>query len=206
MIWSKQLGWLRWRKIELISSICLFSVPQCLRSKIKIISISLGALEKTKDKPEPRFWSQVHCPDQKVRLFLPKCRCNGRSYDIFSPKNWLPSCFPGNDPWQNQGHSCMIAHSCGLHSLDNTSSTGFKVQRMSTFCSQMTNLSEWSLFFPLYITLSNIWPIGNVGPYRSREAKVRLTSCWMLVPKESRENATVLACIDLAVFLTGWIY
>lgn len=23
----------------------------------------------------------------------------------------------------------MIAHSCGLHSLDNTSSTGFKVQR-----------------------------------------------------------------------------
>lgn len=48
MIWSKQLGWLRWRKIELISSVCLFSVPQCLRSKIKIISISLGAHEKQK--------------------------------------------------------------------------------------------------------------------------------------------------------------
>lgn len=115
---------------------------------------------------------------------------------MFSPKNWLFSLFAGNDPWQNQGHSQMIAHSCGLHSLDNTSSTGFKVQRMSTFCSQMTNLSEWALFFSIHYPEQHL-TVGNAGPYGSREAKIRLTWCRMLVSEELRE----CECLPVLIWL-----
>ena len=118
----------------------------------------------------------------------------------FSPINWLFSLFTGSDPWQNWGHPRMIAHSCGLHGLDKTVQQVWKSRRMSVFCSQMANPSEWILF-PSVPYLGQWWSGGNLGPVGSQEADTSLTWCLMLAPED--QNRWMPAAIALAGCLTG---
>ena len=158
MIWSKWVGWLRlkgdWTDLQCLSLYCASMSP----IKNKDNKYFTGCLWETKDKPEPGFWLRSPL-GPKVYLFLSKCRCNG----MFSPKNWLFSLFPSNDPWENRGHSHVIAHSCGLHSLDNTSSTGFKVQRNEHLLQSNDKFVRVSSFFSVLYPGHHLTG-GNVGP------------------------------------------
>lgn len=149
-----------------------------------------GCSWETKDKQEPEFWSQVHWPGQKFVSFFQNIGGIDQSYK-FSPANWLYSIFPSNDPWQNWSHSHKIAHSCGLHTLDNTSSMGIKIQRNEYFCSQMANLSVSS--FSQHIILGIFWPMetGPLGQPGNRNESHLVFNAHLW--RESRENAK--ACV-----------
>ena len=142
---------------------------------------------ETKDKPEPGFWSQVHYPGQNFVSLFQKIDGIGQSCR-FSPRNWLFSLFAGSDPWQNWGHSCMIAHS-----LDKTAQQVWKSRRMSTFCGELTNPSEWVLFFlsTLPWATSEQWKHGPLGEPGSQNECLGLVfkACFW---RESREK--VNAC------------
>lgn len=152
------------------------------------------------DKPEPGFWSQVHCPSQNFVSFFQTIGGIGQSY-TFSPRNWLFSLFAGSDPWQNWGHSRMITHSCGLRGLDKTTQRVWKSRRISTFCSQTANPSEWIFFSSVHYP-GQCRSGGNLSPSGSQEANTSLTWCLRLAPEDSQER-WMPAAIALAGFLTG---
>lgn len=127
-----------------------------------------GCSWETKDKQEPEFWSQVHCPGQKFVSFFQNIGGIDQSYK-FSPANWLYSIFPSNDPWQNWSHSHKIAHSCGLHTLDNTSSMGIKIQR-NEYLLQPNGKSVSQFFFSAHYPGHHVTH-GNRATWAARKQK-----------------------------------
>lgn len=159
MIWSKWVGWLRlkgdWTHLQCLSLYCASMSP----IKNKDNKYFTGCLWETKDKPEPGFWLQDHRSGQKSISFF-------QSVDVmvcFVLKIGCSHCFQVMTHKRTEVTLMWLLTAVAYTAWIIPAQQVLKSRGMSTFCSQMMNLSEWALFSQ-YFTLGNIWLVEMWAP------------------------------------------